>query len=69
MTPSGATHEERPRHRLSIDDYHRMAEVGILDKESRVELINGEIIDMTAIGSKHAATVARLARQLQVLQI
>jgi Uma2 family endonuclease len=45
------------RHRLSVADYYRMAEVGILDPEARVELIDGEIIDMAPPGSPHAATV------------
>jgi Uma2 family endonuclease len=45
------------RHRLTVADYYRMAEVGILDPEARVELIDGEIIDMAPPGSPHAATV------------
>jgi Uma2 family endonuclease len=45
------------RHRLTVADYYRMAEVGILDPEARVELIDGEIIDMAPPGSSHAATV------------
>lgn len=45
------------RHWLTVDDYYRMAEVGILDPEARVELIEGEIIDMAPPGSPHAATV------------
>jgi Uma2 family endonuclease len=50
--------EDLPRrHRLTVDDYYRMADVGILDPEARVELIDGEIIDMAAPGSPHAATV------------
>jgi len=52
------------RHRLSVDDYYRMAEVGILDQEARVELIDGEIIDMPPPGSLHAATVDRLMHAL-----
>ena len=34
------------RHRLDVDDYHRMADAGILGKHDRVELIDGELIDM-----------------------
>ncbi len=45
------------RHWLTVDDYYRMAEVGILDAEARVELIDGEIIDMAPPGSPHAAAV------------
>jgi Uma2 family endonuclease len=47
-------------HRLTVADYYRMTEVGILDPEVRVELIEGEIIDMALPGSLHAATVHRL---------
>jgi Uma2 family endonuclease len=52
------------RHRLSVADYYRMAEVGILDPEARVELIDGEIIDMAPPGSPHAATVHYLTEVL-----
>jgi Uma2 family endonuclease len=53
------------RHRLSVADYHRMAEAGILASDARVELIDGEVIDMAPIGSRHNATVDRLAKALQ----
>jgi Uma2 family endonuclease len=48
------------RRRFTLDEYHRMGETGILGADDRVELIEGEIIEMTAIGSHHAATVARI---------
>lgn len=50
------------RHRISACDFHRMADVGILTPSDRVELIDGEIVDMAPIGSKHAFVVSRLAR-------
>ena len=48
------------RRRFTLDEYHRMGEAGILHEDSRVELIEGEIIEMAPIGSRHAATVARI---------
>jgi hypothetical protein len=51
-------------HRFTVDDYHRMAEAGILHEDSRVELIRGRIVDMAAIGSAHMVAVNRLTRLL-----
>lgn len=48
------------RHALSVDDFHRMGDAGLFTPEARVELIEGEIIDMTPIGSAHASRVKRL---------
>ncbi len=57
---------ERPqtpaRHRLNVDSYYKMAEAGILTDRDRVELIGGEVIDLNAIGSPHAAVTNRLVR-------
>lgn len=48
----------KPARRLfTVDEYYRMAEAGILRRDERVELLNGEIWLMTAIGSKHFACV------------
>lgn len=48
------------RHRLTVDQYHRMAETGVLEPDARVELLNGEIVDMAPIGSLHSSGVNRL---------
>ena len=50
------------RHLISVDAFHRMGETGILGPQDRVELIDGEIIDMSPIGVLHAAIVDMLAR-------
>lgn len=57
---SGVADREIRRHRLTVEDYHRMGEVGILSEDARVELIEGELIDMAPIGSQHAGTVSAL---------
>ena len=53
-----------PRHRWTVDDYHRMAEVGLLDPDARVELIEGEIVEMAPVGDAHIAISNRLTRLL-----
>ena len=51
---------EPKRYRFTRDDYHRMARTGILKPDVRVELIDGEIIQMSAMGSRHMGAVSRL---------
>jgi Uma2 family endonuclease len=52
------------RHRITVDEYYRMAEVGLFAPDARVELIEGEIIDMAPIGSRHAGIVNKLNKLL-----
>ncbi|MDS4027733.1 MAG: Uma2 family endonuclease [Candidatus Contendobacter sp.] len=49
----------RPRHRWTVAEYHRMGEVGLLNEDSWVELIDGEIVEMAPIGSQHGGKVNR----------
>ncbi|MGE0128820.1 MAG: Uma2 family endonuclease [Blastocatellales bacterium] len=51
---------------FTTTDYHRMIEAGVFTEDDRVELIDGEIIKMFAIGPRHAACVKRLAEFLIV---
>ena len=52
---------EPKRRRFTIEEYHRMGEAGILRDDERVELIEGEIVEMGPIGRVHAGTVDRIA--------
>jgi Uma2 family endonuclease len=49
--------------RFDVDEYHRMAAAGILRRGDRVELIEGEIVEMTAIGRRHLGAVDYLTRR------
>jgi Uma2 family endonuclease len=47
---------------FTTDEWHRMADAGPFGEHVRVELLDGEIIDMPPIGSRHAGTVNGLTR-------
>lgn len=55
---------EVERRRFTAEEYHRMGEVGILHEDDRVELIEGEIVEMTPIGPRHLSCVIALNRLL-----
>src|SRR5437764_2799654 len=48
------------RYHFNVDDYYRMADAGVFPIDARVELIDGEVIEMSPIGNRHAAGVDRL---------
>ncbi len=49
-----------PRHRLNRRDYYRLGEAGLLAEGDRVELLDGQLIDMSPIGPRHAIVVGNL---------
>jgi len=49
-------------HPLTVDDYHRMGDEGILHHDDRIELVEGEIVRMPPIGPAHAGKVSRLSQ-------
>jgi Uma2 family endonuclease len=49
-----------PRRRFTVSEYHRMEEVGILQEDERIELVEGGIIEMGAISVEHALAVTAL---------
>lgn len=51
---------EVQRKRFTVEEYHRMGEAGIFGPDDRVELLDGDIIEMGSIGPAHAAVVAWL---------
>ena len=53
---------ELSRRLFTVDEYHRMAEAGILGEDERVELIEGEIVQMAPIGPRHIGCVINATR-------
>jgi len=55
MSVQYATH-----HRFTVDEFERIAEAGLFPEEARLELLDGEIVEMTPVGSRHIGCVAWL---------
>jgi len=55
------------RRLFTVKEYHLMNEAGVFGEDDRVELIEGEIIQMAAIGTRHASCVKRLLRQFNII--
>lgn len=56
-----AVKTELKRKLFSVTDYYKMLETGLLSEQDRVELIHGEIIRISPIGSKHGGYVKTIA--------
>ena len=52
------------RHRFSAEEWQEMGRVGLFDEDARLELIDGEIVEMAPIGNRHFVCVLRLTRLL-----
>ena len=52
------------RYKLTVEDFEKLGEAGVLNEDSRVELIEGELIEMAPIGGPHMGLVNRLNRML-----
>ena len=54
------------KHRFSVKEYYRMAETGVLRPGARVELLNGEITDMSPIGPFHGGVTNYLSQHFML---
>ncbi len=59
--------------KFDVDEYHRLGAAGILSEDDRIELIEGELVEMAPIGGEHATIVSKLtmilARQCDATQL
>ena len=53
--------------RFTVNEYHRLGELGFLQEDDHIELIRGELIQMAAKGVAHETCIRRLLRQLPLL--
>ncbi|PSB51286.1 Uma2 family endonuclease [filamentous cyanobacterium Phorm 6] len=58
---------EMKRRLFTVQEYHLMNEAGVFGENERVELIEGEILQMAAISPRHASCLRRLIRQFRQL--
>lgn len=49
-----------PTRKFTADEYERLVELGIFRQDERLELIDGDIVEMTPIGNGHAVCAANL---------
>ena len=51
-------------HRFTVEEWDRLGRLAFFSEDDRVELIDGEIVDMTPIEDRHAESVTALVRLL-----
>jgi Uma2 family endonuclease len=56
----------RRRRRFTVDEYHRMAEAGILREDERVELLDGDVVEMSPTGDRHVEALNRCNRHFTI---
>ena len=55
------------RYRISVEEYEQMITAGVFAENARIELIDGEIVEMSPIGPAHMSRLNRTARQINQL--
>ncbi len=55
---------ETARHRFTVDDVDRMVETGLIAPDARMEILDGELLDMASEGETHLTFKMRLNRAL-----
>ncbi|KAM3096152.1 Uma2 family endonuclease [Phormidesmis sp. 146-35] len=53
--------------RFTVDEYHRLSELGFFAEGDRIELIRGELVYMAAKGTSHEVCLTKLIRALPQL--
>ena len=51
---------------FSVEEFHQMAHAGVFREDDRVELVNGEVVEIRPVGARHASCVDRLAHAAHV---
>jgi Uma2 family endonuclease len=62
-----AIHDLPRRHSITVTEYVRMGEAHVFAHDARLELMEGEIVEMAPIASAHAAVVYRLDTLLRTV--
>ena len=65
-TTSTPTQTIQPK-RFTVQDYHRLVDLGFLGEDDHVELIRGVLMQLAAKGARHETCIRRLLRELPLL--